>query len=1138
MASRVQLQESLQKKYNRLLFAKEVLSPIFNSGFTLFANAVDVSEKPNKSESKVIQKVQVYGKITLDDYTEINCYEILLQPNVLIERSRVAIQHYVRKILTTGQAALINFVSPTYDKVWRLTFISKDSILTEKGVKEKVTHARRYTYLLGPSETCRTAAERFESISTEKENSLDVLIKAFSVERLSKIFFDEYKRHYDRFIEHLSDKAYKIPFFKNDDKAIRDFTKKLLGRIVFLYFVQKKGWLGASDTNYSDGDTNFMMNLFLSSGANDTFYPNWLTKLFFDTLNTKVRNDDFELPNGNKVKIPYLNGGLFDKEEHDDHVLVFNARLFHNTDNPDDPNERGFLDFLNSFNFTVFEDSPEEHTVAVDPEMLGHIFENLLEDNKDKGAFYTPKEIVHYMCQETLTEYLATQLAKEYKVYRKIGDNQFELFGNETRTGQLSMIEEIGDKAIDREFVEHIVQDKNINGLSIEQLKRIDSLLDSVKICDPAIGSGAFPMGLLLEIFTIKEAIAYQLDLIWKPAEVKENIIQNSIYGVDIEKGAVDIARLRFWLSLVVDETIPKPLPNLDYKIVVGNSLISKFEDEIIEVDWGLANNPALQQSRPDLFKKFNATTRLIIDKQKKYFSAEGNDKRKITKDIRLAKIDLLEILFEVERQKLLEKGIQPDLAKNKKETAIITERKLKCQHLQTVIKDLVSLKENLSQPFKHFDWKLDFPEILNPFIAGRDAGFDIVIGNPPYVSANNMSILERNIFNKLPYYQTLKGKWDLYIAFIEKALKLLSKESVFTFIVPYGLLNQPFAEEIRKYILINYSLLSIVDLHDKKIFENATVPSCIPIVKNAKLSNYRVDILNFIDGSFETCHKIDIEKYHSTQQYMFRTEDLNHKSKLLEKIKQTGIPLETDFYVSTGAEIHGKESRAADGTTISGKSKFDVLHKQFIKGFKPYIEGAAIPKAKRGRYSYPKIDTWLDYSEPQKMRSAKFTELFESEKIIIRRSSGLLRILAIHDISKIYTSEKCILIINKKHLPGSSKEKKSQSIFDIKYLLAIINSKLIDFYYESCFGGFIDVYPNNLKILPIAVPSKETEIGIIEIVDQILSLKKNGKDTTDIEKQIDVIVFKLYELTYEEVLVVEPYFGLSKEEYEMFELK
>jgi len=611
-ANRIQIQKALQKPYDRVLFSREVLSPVFGTGFTLSAALAPPPAEPNKSEAISIDKVRIYGNIQLDDSTEITCYEILLQPNVRIEQSKVAIQQYVRKLLTAGQAALINFVAPANKNVWRHTLVAKDSVLTEKGVKEKTTNAKRYTFLLGPSETCKTAAERFETLSIEKEITFQSLVNAFSVEKLSKAFFHEYTLHYQNFCDYLQESNYRKSVFnisfpahatkQEKDKAckpIRDFVKKLLGRIVFLYFVQKKGWLGASDTNYHDGLADFVKQLFNKSGGNEIFYSNWLTLLFFDTLNRERKDDDFTMPDGKTVKVPFLNGGLFDKEEFDEHLLTFNPKLFHHPDFEDEiltsknnGHARGFLDFLDAFNFTVHEDSPDDQTVAVDPEMLGHIFENLLEDNKDKGAFYTPKEIVHYMCQESLIEYLCTYLSHEYT---SINETEY------------------------RPIIENLIRHKQLDPEAIRAfVAAINTALNNVKICDPAIGSGAFPMGLLQEIFGVNELIAYETDKEWNPAETKLNIIQNSIYGVDIEKGAVDIARLRFWLSLVVDEENPKPLPNLDYKIVVGDSLISKFDGEIVEIDW------KRKQSVGKADEYVKNVQRLLIevaDKQKKYFS-------------------------------------------------------------------------------------------------------------------------------------------------------------------------------------------------------------------------------------------------------------------------------------------------------------------------------------------------------------------------------------------------------------------------------------------------------------------------------------------------------------------------------------
>lgn len=213
MANRNQLQTALHKPYDRILFSKEVLSPVFGSGFSLSASLVPASVQPNKSEQEVIETVSIYGNITLEDNTEITCYEVVLQPKVHIEQSKVAIQRYVRKLLTAGQAALVNFFAPQNKTVWRLTLVAKDSELTADSIKEKTTHAKRYTYLLGPNETCKTAAERFEALSTERQINFEALVNAFSVEKLSKAFFDEYTLHYKYFYDYLENSNYRKSVF-------------------------------------------------------------------------------------------------------------------------------------------------------------------------------------------------------------------------------------------------------------------------------------------------------------------------------------------------------------------------------------------------------------------------------------------------------------------------------------------------------------------------------------------------------------------------------------------------------------------------------------------------------------------------------------------------------------------------------------------------------------------------------------------------------------------------------------------------------------------------------------------------------------------------------------------------------------
>jgi hypothetical protein len=468
-----------------------------------------------------------------------------------------------------------------------------------------------------------------------------------------------------------------------------------LGRIVFLYFIQKKGWLGVPvKEEWGKGDFNFLTKQFENFKNQDLFYSEFLSDLFFTTLNSKRENDifkpnhsSFKIQNSSLIKIPYLNGGLFEEEDKKHRNLIFPANLF-----------KSLFDFFNQYNFTIYEDDPNDHTVAVDPEMLGHIFENLLEDNKDKGAYYTPKEIVHYMCQESLIEYLTT-----YCLNRDLPD-----FG-------INMIE-----SEQRQWIETLIKKKENNTELLKQsgkskeshkfwFRQLNTALDNVKICDPAIGSGAFPMGLLHEIFTAKQTLhtfEHGNTKTFDASAVKLNIIQNSIYGVDIEKGAVDIARLRFWLSLIVDEEKPKALPNLDYKIVVGNSLVSKLGDDIIDIDWTL-NETAHGLFGADLAKQKADLLKKISKEQKDFFNPDS-DKKILATDIRKLKIDLLinqlQLMVNITNQETEPKSTS---YKDKNKYLKATQLYYATLGWQASIKQLSKLKEKPEFPLNYFDWKL-----------------------------------------------------------------------------------------------------------------------------------------------------------------------------------------------------------------------------------------------------------------------------------------------------------------------------------------------------------------------------------------------------------------------------------------------
>jgi adenine-specific DNA-methyltransferase len=1132
-ANRIQLQNALHKPYDRVLFSREVLSPVFGSGFTLNSSLVPASISPNKSESAAIDKVWIYGKIQLDDSTEITCYEVLLQPKVRIEQSKVAIQQYVRKLLTAGQAALINFVAPANKNVWRLTLVAKDSVLTEKGVKEKTTNAKRYTFLLGPSETCKTAAERFETLSTEKEITFQTLVNAFSVEKLSKAFFDEYTLHYQNFCDYLQESNYRKSVFnitfpagatkQDKDKAskpIRDFVKKLLGRIVFLYFVQKKGWLGARDTNYTNGLGDFIKQLFNKSGGNDTFYSNWLTILFFDTLNKERANDDFTMPDGKIVKVPFLNGGLFDKEDFDEHLLTFKSKLFHNPDFEDailtaksNGFARGFLDFLDAFNFTVYEDSPDDHTVAVDPEMLGHIFENLLEDNKDKGAFYTPKEIVHYMCQESLIEYLSTGLQNDYTVYRQIGKEQIELFGNETRTGQLKIIEELGEKGLDKEEVAYMVKNKDISKLTQKQLLSIDRLLDNVKICDPAIGSGAFPMGLLQEIFSIKELIAYETGKVWKPAEAKLNIIQNSIYGVDIEKGAVDIARLRFWLSLVVDEEKPKALPNLDYKIVVGDSLISKFDGEIVEIDWEIKEGTQTDIFGNENLQKRKQLLKTLTEKQRKYFDPANKNKKALALEIRNHKIDVLinQLELMVKTKGLEQLPVKTNYKDNKKFVAA-QELYQKTQGWLHTIKKLNNLKKNPKEPFNHFDWKLDFPEVLNPYLVNGKGGFDIVIANPPYIDSETMvntgqGELREYLSSKMSF---CKGNWDIYIAFFDMGFHFLNQNGNLVYITPDKWISKPFGYELRKQLKMNFNKIAEAG---RKVFQTAKVDSIITFISKVESDYLGID--KFSENSIQNLG--NILKSELTEPFAFdwlfspHVDLLRYFDSIPHRFIEYG---ECENACATSDAYKLKEYlKDIKPNDFNSVLHFKVINTGTISKYvsrwgiseMTYLKDKSNP-TKKYKYLAPVVDK----KKFIKGFNNSYSEKSQKPKIIIK---GLTLLDACLDYYAEIIPGKSTLIITKDKTNAD----------DLYAILSIINSKLPLFYIKEKYRGssynqgvnFNTDMINNLPIPKIKEKVrglfKSLSKYLIDLLETEIDDVKYQLMPTYFEQIIDGMVYELY---------------------------
>ncbi|MEG2687175.1 MAG: Eco57I restriction-modification methylase domain-containing protein, partial [Christensenellaceae bacterium] len=735
--NREQLQDIFRQPYNAKMW-QELLINLFG--------ASEIRQTPSTLTSDSNEKVEGFelGRLYTGDRYEIGLFAFEIKQGHNVQLNRVGLRSLVRSYTRYNvDAALVVYYDATH---WRLSFICD--------IKEQKTAPKRYTYVFGnPNESYRTASAMLAKLADGK--SLFENIKAaFSVEALSKDFFKGYKEQYGKFCKYIG----------GEQKWQRDYVKKMMGRLVFLQFLQKKGWMGcgAAQADWTDGDLQYTQNLIKRYEGNEKLLSDILESLFFDTLNTKREGDIVDPKLGDNIKIPYLNGGLFDQDKLDEKQIDFPYSYF-----------AELMDFFSQYNFTIDENDPYDAEVGIDPEMLGHIFENLLEDNKDKGAFYTPKEIVQYMCRQSLIEYLQSKLGKHTEI---------ENFINNHDTG-------------------NTLDSKNYVATNA---KAIEELLDSVKVCDPAIGSGAFPMGILNEIFHAKMALNMTLNR----AEVKKNIIQNSIYGVDIEQGAVDIARLRFWLALVVDDNEPQPLPNLDYKIMCGNSLLSRY---------------ALDMPFEDVFKEYNKgkseSERMSLAKYKQLVAdytntSDHTQKAGFRKTIENIKSVFRTELSRDEKEKFAKLKVQiidleaPMLfgERTKKEQEDLRKLKIKFAKQEQEQADIVNNKLYEDA----FEWRFEFPQLLDD--DGKFVGFDIVIGNPPYVNiANIKPDSYRNILKAK--FKSAKNKADLYAFFIERGFEIMNNKGTMAYIIPHTWKATDSFQNLREIIFKNHKLTHIVNL-------------------------------------------------------------------------------------------------------------------------------------------------------------------------------------------------------------------------------------------------------------------------------------------------------------------------------------
>ena len=1020
-----------------------------------------------------VERFERLGTYTTPDEEKLDVLVVHLTKDSKLERARTGIRNFVADHLKQRDgkdAALVAFVSPS-EKQWRFSYVKMEYATVESdagrvGVESRLTPARRFSYIVGEGESCHTAQTRFLDLLQETDQSptLRQIEDAFSVDAVTDEFFDEYAELFESIQRALDKLAKKDPAiaheFEKKSVRVADFAKKLMGQVVFLYFIQKKGWLGVEKgKDWGTGPHDFLRRLADKKyGEYENFFNDILEPLFYDTLATD-RGHEAWCKRFN-CRIPFLNGGLF--EPLGDYNwrktdIVLPNRLFINTERVDDfTTGTGLLDMFDRYNFTVNEAEPLEKEVAIDPEMLGKVFENLIEENlrKGLGSYYTPREIVHYMCQESLINYLDTALnsgtetiGREKRKQAEFGDEKSEqtLLSASSRNEivprfDIEKLIHLGEEA---SFFEEARTSgtksyaRQLSKSTEKHARLIDEKLAEITICDPAVGSGAFPVGMMTEIVRARSALTPYFNDVYDrtPYQFKRHAIQNCLYGVDIDPGAVEIAKLRLWLSLVVDEDDVKqvkPLPNLFYKIVTGNSLLA--------VEKNLFNQ--------QLFGKLEKLKPLYFDQ------SDQSEKAKLKQDI------------------------------------------------DELIHELTNGKES-------FDFDIYFSEVFH-----RKGGFDVVIANPPYVFTRDADFTpEFKAFVKREYFSLVEtqkrgrasqsGKINLFGLFLFKAILLNAPCGVVTFITPNNLLRTTTYDNVRKFILQRCKILQIVDL-GSGVFDDVTASTVVTILQSCGSAHARdanlvaaiTEIQDIRSRAFER-NEIQQSVFQSNVSYAFNLFVEGRARSLITKLQNI-------------------KSRFGDycADIIEGI----VAHKHLIEqrprnsSYVPLIEGKCIK-----RYVVLPPKKYLKWDKAKIHRTRPDYLWQASEKILVQRiSGGSNPITAALDRTKSKTFASVNNILLKKEFERY-----------YGYVLAVLNSTLLNWYYANCFSNnselTVNISKTYLEQLPFVPPGEDSE-RILKIVDRVLARKQRNPDAdaSALEREIDQLVYALYGLTPEEIKIVE----------------
>jgi len=875
-----------------------------------------------------------------------------------------------------------------------------------------------------------------------------------------------------------------------------------INRILFLKLLE------AQLIRYHKGDPAFA---FLNCEKVQNFDD--LNTLFFGVL-ARIPADRNEGVRKLYANVPYLNSSLFEPTplEHsclfisqlkDDKLPIISSTVLKDNNGKKFKGELFSLEylfkFLDAYDFAGegSEEIQEENKTLINASVLGLIFEKI--NGYKDGAFFTPGFITMYMCHETI---------------RRVVVQKF----NEAKGWACKDIDQLYDK--------------------IEDRSEANTIINSLKICDPAVGSGHFLVSALNEIIALKSDLhilqdregrrlkEYHVEVVndelivtdeegalfdYNPRNKesqriqqtlfheKQTIIENCLFGVDINPNSVKICRLRLWIELLKNAYYKEPdfteletLPNIDINIKCGNSLISRYsldadiKQALKKSKWSIDSyRLAVMSYRNATNKEEKRTMERLIESIKSDFETEvaANDKRLL----QLKKLN--GDLFNLTQQTSLFERTKKELADWNKQ---VNELTVKIKKLETELEEIKSNKiyENA------FEWRFEFPEVLND--EGEFVGFDMVIGNPPYgIKEKGKKYLDFII----QYYPSARKVPDSYFLFMIKGIDLLKNEGDLTFIVPNTFCDIEQGDEFRKWFLFENNFYKLYD--SSWAFEDAIVDTIVYFQSKSDKQGKEVTIIGNTFNEKELIKEIFLKD--SKFKIDFRSEQSNKI--LLQKIENKSNAFKHIAKIRAGVKLYekGKGNPQQDETIVQKKPYTKINERP--DGWRPLIRGGNIE-----RYSLKSKNEYVHYGEW--LAAPRDQILFSGPRIIMRRTDDVLRSTVINDDS---------VCVNSCHVIKLMTE---DSPFII---LAQLNSKLLQWVFNIKNPQMVGKIFAEIKVvyveeLPIIIVAKESELNIIELVEKILSLKRSDSsvNTSSLEAEIDQLVYKLYGLTEEEIKIVE----------------